>query len=104
MFFWEIDVSLLFLGAVLAGMVAGFFVTGCVAGALLAWAYGKAKSGEHPAVAPALSGGSLDRPPMATSNSSTRGRVKFPQARTVRSVSQSAESLMARRWAASLSR
>ena len=42
--------------------------------------------------------------PMATSNSSTRGRVKFPQARTVRSVSQSAESLMARRWAASLSR
>jgi hypothetical protein len=42
--------------------------------------------------------------PMATSNSATRGRVKFPQARTVQSVSQSAESLMARRWAASLSR
>ncbi len=51
MFFWEIDVSLLFLGAVLAGMVAGFFVTGCVAGALLTLAYGKAKSGEHPAFA-----------------------------------------------------
>lgn len=51
MFWWEIDVALLFLGAVLAGMVAGFFVTGCLAGALLAWAYGKAKSGEHPAFA-----------------------------------------------------
>ena len=67
MFFWEIDVSLLFLGAVLAGMVAGFFVTGCVAGALLAWAYGKAKSGEHPAFAPAQSGGSLDRLPYSHS-------------------------------------
>ena len=51
MFWWEIDVSLLFLAAVLAGMIAGFFVTGCAAGALLAWAYGKAKSGEHPAFA-----------------------------------------------------
>ena len=46
----------------------------------------------------------LEEAPMATSNSSTRGRVKFPQARTLGSVSQSAESLMARRWAASLSR
>ena len=46
----------------------------------------------------------VERAPMATSNSSTRGRVKFPQVRTVGSVSQSAESLMARRWAASLSR
>jgi hypothetical protein len=46
----------------------------------------------------------VEATPMATSNSSTRGRVKFPQARTVRSVSQSAESLMARRWAASLRR
>ncbi|MFY7873072.1 MAG: type IV conjugative transfer system protein TraL [Limnohabitans sp.] len=51
MFWWEIDVSLLFLGAVLAGMLAGYFVTGCAAGALLAWAYGKTKSGEHPAFA-----------------------------------------------------
>ena len=67
MFFWEIDVSLLFLGAVLAGMIARFFVTGCVAGALLAWAYGKAKPGKHPAVAPALSGGSLDRLPYSHS-------------------------------------
>ncbi len=51
MFWWEIDVSLLFLAAVLAGMLAGYFVTGCAAGVLLAWAYGKAKSGEHPAYA-----------------------------------------------------
>lgn len=51
MFWWEIDVSLLFLASVLAGMIAGFFVTGCAAGVLLAWAYGKAKSGEHPAFA-----------------------------------------------------
>ena len=51
MFWWDIDVALLFLGAVLAGMVAGFFLTGCLAGVLLAWAFGKAKSGEHPAFA-----------------------------------------------------
>jgi conjugal transfer pilus assembly protein TraL len=51
MFWWEIDVSLLFLAAVLAGMLAGYFVTGCAAGVVLAWAYGKAKSGEHPAYA-----------------------------------------------------
>jgi conjugal transfer pilus assembly protein TraL len=51
MFWWEIDISLLFLAAVLAGVTAGFFVTGCAAGVLLAWAYGKAKSGEHPAFA-----------------------------------------------------
>lgn len=51
MFWWEIDVSLLFLAAVLAGMLAGYFVTGCAAGVALAWAYGKAKSGEHPAYA-----------------------------------------------------
>jgi hypothetical protein len=30
---------------VLAGMIAGFFVTGCAAGLLLAWAYGKAEVG-----------------------------------------------------------
>jgi conjugal transfer pilus assembly protein TraL len=51
MFWWDIDVALLFLGAVLAGMVAGFFLAGCVAGVLLAWAFGKAKSGQHPAFA-----------------------------------------------------
>ena len=49
MFWWEIDVSLLFLAAVLAGMIAGFLVTGCAAGVLLAWAYGKAQPGEQPA-------------------------------------------------------
>jgi conjugal transfer pilus assembly protein TraL len=38
MFWWEIDVALILLGAVLAGMVAGFFMTGCALGVLLAWA------------------------------------------------------------------
>ena len=28
MFWWEIDVALIFLGAMLTGMVAGFFMTG----------------------------------------------------------------------------
>jgi conjugal transfer pilus assembly protein TraL len=51
MFWWDIDVALLFLGAVLAGMVAGLFLPGCMAGVLLAWAFGKAKSGQHPAFA-----------------------------------------------------
>ena len=47
----EIDVALIFLGAVLIGMGAGFFMTGCALGVLLAWGFGKAKSGEHPAFA-----------------------------------------------------
>ena len=51
MFWWEIDVALLFLAAGLAGMIAGFFMTGCAIGVLLAWAYGRAKSGEHTAFA-----------------------------------------------------
>ena len=51
MFWWEIDVALIFLGTVLAGMAAGFFMTGCALGVLLAWAFSKAKSGEHPAFA-----------------------------------------------------
>ena len=51
MFWWEIDVALLFLAAGVAGMIAGFFITGCAIGMLLAWAYGRAKSGEHPAFA-----------------------------------------------------
>jgi conjugal transfer pilus assembly protein TraL len=51
MFWWEIDIALLFLAAVLAGLVSGFFVSGCAVGVLVAWAYGKAKSGEHPAFA-----------------------------------------------------
>ena len=32
---WEIDVALIFLGTVLVGMFAGFFVTGCSLGLLL---------------------------------------------------------------------
>ena len=51
MFWWEIDVALLFLAAVLAGLLSGFFVSGCAVGVLVSWAYGKAKSGEHPAFA-----------------------------------------------------
>ena len=51
MFWWDIDVALLFIAAGLAGMVAGFFMSGCIIGMLLAWAYGRAKSGEHPAFA-----------------------------------------------------
>ena len=51
MFWWEIDVAMIFLGTVLAGLAAGFFIAGCALGALLAWAFGKAKSGEHPAFA-----------------------------------------------------
>ena len=35
----------------LAGMVAGFFVSGCAVGLLLASAYGRAKAGKHPAFA-----------------------------------------------------
>ncbi|MFN9746310.1 MAG: type IV conjugative transfer system protein TraL [Betaproteobacteria bacterium] len=48
MFWWEIDISLLFLAAVLAGMIAGFFVTGCAAGVLFAWAYGTASRASTP--------------------------------------------------------
>ena len=39
MFWWDIDVALLVLGAALAGMVAGFFVSGCAIGLLLASAF-----------------------------------------------------------------
>ena len=51
MFWWEIDVALLVLAAALAGMISGFFVTGCALGVLLASAYARAKSGKHPAFA-----------------------------------------------------
>lgn len=51
LFWWDIDVAMLFLGALLAGMIAGYAFSGCCAGLGLAWAYGKAKSGEHPAFA-----------------------------------------------------
>jgi conjugal transfer pilus assembly protein TraL len=51
MFWWDLDVALLVLGAALAGMVAGFFLSGCALGVLLAAAYGRAKSGKHPAFA-----------------------------------------------------
>ena len=51
MFWWDLDVALLVLGAALAGMVTGFFLSGCALGVLLAAAYGRAKSGKHPAFA-----------------------------------------------------
>ena len=51
MFWWEIDVALIFLGSMLAGMLLGLLVSGAALGVLLAWAFGKAKSGEHPAFA-----------------------------------------------------
>ena len=51
MFWWELDVALLVLAAALAGMISGFFVSGCAIGVLLASAYGRAKSGKHPAFA-----------------------------------------------------
>jgi conjugal transfer pilus assembly protein TraL len=51
LFWWELDVSMLFLAAVLAGMLSGYFLTGAAIGWGLAWAYGTAKSGEHPAFA-----------------------------------------------------
>ena len=51
MFWWDLDVSLLVLAAGLAGMISGFFITGCALGLLLASAYGRAKTGKHPAFA-----------------------------------------------------
>ena len=51
MFWWDLDVSLLVLAAGLAGMISGFFITGCALGVLLASAYGRAKTGKHPAFA-----------------------------------------------------
>ena len=47
----DLDVSLLVLAAGLAGMISGFFITGCALGVLLASAYGRAKTGKHPAFA-----------------------------------------------------
>ena len=51
MFWWDLDVSLLVLACALVGMIAGFFLSGCVGGLLLGAAYGRAKSGKHPAFA-----------------------------------------------------
>lgn len=51
MFWWDLDLALLVLAATLLGMVAGFFMTGVATGVLTAWAYGRMKSGKHPAYA-----------------------------------------------------
>ena len=50
-FWWDLDVALLVIAASLAGMLAGFFLSGCSAGFMLAAAYSRAKSGKHPAYA-----------------------------------------------------
>ena len=50
-FWWDLDVALLALSAALAGMISGYFLSGCALGFLLAAAYGRAKSGKHPAFA-----------------------------------------------------
>lgn len=51
MFWWDLDLALLVLASTLLGMVAGFFLSGVAAGVLTAWAYGRMKSGKHPAYA-----------------------------------------------------
>ena len=38
-FWWDLDVALLVIAASLAGMLAGFFLSGCSAGFMLAAAY-----------------------------------------------------------------
>jgi len=50
-FWWDLDLALLVMAAALAGMIAGFFLSGCAIGVLIAAAYGRAKSGKHPAFA-----------------------------------------------------
>lgn len=51
MFWWELDVALLVMASALAGMIAGFFLSGCAIGIVLGAVYGRAKSGKHPAFA-----------------------------------------------------
>jgi conjugal transfer pilus assembly protein TraL len=51
MFWWDLDVALLVLGCTLAGMICGFFLSGCAVGFALGAAYSRAKSGKHPAYA-----------------------------------------------------
>ena len=51
MFWWDLDLALLVLASALLGMVAGYFVSGIAAGVVTAWAYGRMKSGKHPAYA-----------------------------------------------------
>ena len=47
----QAGVIMLVIAAALAGMISGLFVSGCAVGLLLAAAYGRAKSGKHPAYA-----------------------------------------------------
>ena len=51
LFWWDLDVALLMLATTLLGMVVGYFMSGVMLGLLAAWAYGRLKSGKHPAYA-----------------------------------------------------
>ena len=51
MFWWDLDVTLLVPAARLAGMIPGFSIPGWALGVTLASAYGRAKTGKHPAFA-----------------------------------------------------
>lgn len=51
MFWWDLDVASLFLATAVIGMMAGFFLSACALGAVIAWGYGRTKSGQHPAFA-----------------------------------------------------
>ncbi len=48
-FWWEMDVALIFMSGLLAGLLSGFLLSGGLLGAALATGFGKAKSGQHPA-------------------------------------------------------
>jgi len=49
--FWDLDEAILFMLALILGMVAGLLFAGAAAGIVLVIAYGKAKSGRHRAFA-----------------------------------------------------
>lgn len=51
LFWWDLDVALLVLASMLAGMICGFFLSGSAVGLVLASAYSRAKAGKHPAYA-----------------------------------------------------
>ncbi len=49
--FWDLDEALLFMLALIVGMLMQAFFIGCAVGAVLVVLYGKAKSGRHRAFA-----------------------------------------------------
>jgi conjugal transfer pilus assembly protein TraL len=50
-FWWDLEPALVALAAALAGMIAGYFLTGCALGVLLAAAYGRTRTSKHPGFA-----------------------------------------------------